>query len=144
MRWKANSKPEMTSLLYSSGLNFQGGNPLGRKVRALEAEVESLRKDLNALKAGGVVAPSPSGSASAPAAAPASSAFTAELDMLKREIAILKAAGFGKGEKGDKGDKGDKGEKGDPGPMTYIAMPSSAAMPMAAPATAPGVPAVTA
>lgn len=127
----------MTSLLYSSGLNFQGGNPLGRKVRALETEVEALRKELNVLKSGGVVAPSVS-TASAPAP---SSAFTAELDMLKREIAILKAAGFGKGEKGDKGDKGEKGDKGDPGPMTYIAMPPSAAMPMMTPAVAPSVPA---
>ncbi len=123
----------MTSLLYSSGLNFQGGNPLGRKVRALESEVETLRKEVNILKSGGVAT-----TTAAPAPTPA---VTAELDMLKREIAILKAAGFGKGEKGDKGDKGEKGDKGDPGPMTYIAMPASAAMPMAAPALAPAVPA---
>jgi STE24 endopeptidase len=34
----------MTSVLYSSGLNYQGGNPIGREVRALKVEVDNLKK----------------------------------------------------------------------------------------------------
>jgi hypothetical protein len=113
----------MTSVTNSSGLNYQNGvNPLGRKVRALEADVDMLKKELNALKNGGVVSTSANN---------APSPLIAEVDALKRELATLKLAGFGKGEKGDKGDRGDKGEKGDPGPMTYIAMPASAQLPPA-------------
>lgn len=124
----------MTSVTNSSGLNYQNGiNPLGRKVRALEAEVISLRSEINLLKSGGVVQPTSQQNASAPIA----SNVNFELDMIKRELAMLKASGFGKGEKGDKGDKGEKGEKGDPGPMTYIAMPSSATVPMVSPAPVP-------
>ena len=44
---------EMSSTLNQSGLNFQNGNPLGRKVRALEAEVENLKKRVAALLSGG-------------------------------------------------------------------------------------------
>lgn len=108
----------MTSVTNSSGLNYQNGvNPLGRKVRALESDVAMLKNELNALKNGGVsVSSTPN----------TSSSVNAELDALKRELATMKLAGFGKGEKGDKGDKGEKGDKGDPGPMTYIAMPSNA------------------
>lgn len=109
----------MTSLLYSSGLNYQGGNPLGRKVRALETEIVALRKEIDSLKAGGLTTTVASQQTNV-----ASSSFNADVEYLKREIAIIKAAGYGKGEKGDKGDKGDKGERGEPGPMTYIAMPS--------------------
>jgi hypothetical protein len=123
--------PEMTSLLNQSGLNFQNGNPLGRKVRALESDVETLKKELQALKSGGVVA------TTAAPTAPAPSVLIAELDALKRDLAILKMAGFGKGEKGD---KGEKGEKGDPGPMTYIAMPANASLPPAASVVAPASP----
>jgi hypothetical protein len=106
----------MTSVTNSSGLNYQNGiNPLGRKVRALEADVDMLKKELNALKNGGGTVTSSASSGPSP--------LLAELDSLKRELATMKLAGFGKGEKGEKGDKGDKG---DPGPMTYIAMPSNA------------------
>ena len=112
----------MTSVTNSSGLNYQNGiNPLGRKVRALEADVDMLKKELNLLKTGGVAASTSNG---------ANASLTAELDAVKRELATMKLAGFGKGEKGDKGDKGEKGDKGDPGPMTYIAMPSTAALPV--------------
>jgi len=53
---------------------------------------------------------------------------------------MIKLAGFGKGDRGDRGDKGDKGDKGDPGPMTYIAMPANASLPVAAPAPVPQAP----
>ena len=43
----------MTSVLYSSGLNYQGGNPIGREVRALKVEVENLKKEIALLKVGG-------------------------------------------------------------------------------------------
>jgi hypothetical protein len=128
----------MTSLLNQSGLNFQNGNPLGRKVRALESDVDTLKKEMLLLKGGAPTATAVSAAAVASAsAAAASSSVSAEIDALKREIAMLKMVGFGKGEKGDRGEKGDKGDKGDQGPMTYIAMPSNASMPMAAPAPAP-------
>jgi hypothetical protein len=126
----------MTSVTNSSGLNYQNGvNPLGRKVRALEADVAMLKNEVNLLKSGGV---SVASALSAPA--PASSVLTAEIDALKREIAMIKLAGVGKGEKGDRGEKGDKGDKGDPGPMTYIAMPANASLPVVAPAPAPQAP----
>lgn len=118
----------MTSLLNQSGLNFQNGNPLGRKVRLLETQVEALQKEILALKNGGV-APAAAAAAAAAVAVTSSSipsTLVMDLDMLKREVAMIRAAGYGKGEKGDKGDKGD------PGPMTYIAMPASAALPVAA------------
>ena len=121
----------MTSVTNGSGLNFQNGiNPLGRKVRALEADVDMLKKELNLLKNSG--AAKTAATASVTEVPPT---LLADLESLKRELAAMKAAGFGKGEKGDKGDKGDrgeKGEKGDPGPMTYIAMPPQMMAPTAA------------
>jgi hypothetical protein len=87
----------MTSLLYSSGLNFQNGNPLGRKVRALETEIESLRKEVSELKKSGVSAAAVAG-VPGPMGPP--------------------------GPKGEKGEKGDQGPKGDQGQMAYIAMPA--------------------
>lgn len=114
----------MTSITNGSGLNFQNGNPLGRKVRALEAEVIELRKELTVLKLGGVSNTSVVNNVSP--------TLNADIESLKRDIAIIKAAGYGKGEKGEKGDKGERGEKGEPGPMTYIAMPAGAALPTAA------------
>jgi hypothetical protein len=127
----------MTSLLNQSGLNFQNGNPLGRKVRALEADVDMLKKELILSKAGGSSVSAASVASAAASSASASSAVLAEIDALKRELAMIKMAGVGKGEKGDRGEKGDKGDKGDrgeQGPMTYIAMPANATMPMVAPA----------
>ena len=116
----------MTSVTNSSGLNYQNGiNPLGRKVRALEAEVVNLRKEINDLKLGGATASSTQSVASVP------STFAADMDALKRDIAMIKLAGFGKGERGEKGEKGDKGDRGEPGPMTYIAMPANATVPVA-------------
>ena len=119
----------MTSVTNSSGLNYQNGiNPLGRKVRALESAVDTLQKELIVLKTG--VAPSAPTAQSTP-----SPALLAEIDALKRDIAILKATAQQKGEKGDRGEKGEKGDKGDTGPITYIAMPA-AAVPSVAPTTA--------
>ena len=109
----------MTSLLYSSGLNFQNGNPLGRKVRALEAEVETLKKEFAALKTA-------NGSAVAGPAGPAGP----------------------QGPAGPAGPAGPQGPKGDTGPMTYIQMatpsaaaptPVAASLPLAA-STAASVP----
>jgi hypothetical protein len=89
-----------------SGLNYMGSNPLGRKVRALEADVAELKKVVAMLREGGYGGgagkegpPGPPG--------PAGPA----------------------GPKGDKGDAGAPGPagaagpKGETGPMTYIAMP---------------------
>lgn len=86
----------MTSLLYSSGLNFQNGNPLGRKVRALESEVELLKKELSSLKL------------SAPTAVSA--------------VAGPPGPAGPQGPTGPQGPAGPQGPKGDTGPMTYIQM----------------------
>ena len=130
----------MTSVTNSSGLNYQNGiNPLGRKVRALESAVDTLQKELLLLKAGGVSSGSTASVQSAPSVPSVQSvqspALAAEIDALKRDIAILKATTQQKGEKGDRGEKGEKGDKGDTGPITYIAMPA-AAVPSVAPTTA--------
>jgi hypothetical protein len=95
----------MTSVTNSSGLNYQNGmNPLGRKVRSLESDVETLKKEFAALKAlggGGVTASSgPSVGVPGPPGP--------------------------KGERGERGEKGEKGDAGAAGPMTYIAVPQSA------------------
>jgi len=96
----------MTSVTNSSGLNYQNGmNPLGRKVRSLETDVEALKKELAALKAlgggGGVTASSgPSVGVPGPPGP--------------------------KGDRGERGEKGEKGDAGPAGPMTYIAVPQSA------------------
>jgi flagellar capping protein FliD len=34
----------MTSVLYSAGLNYQGGNPIGNQVRSVQNNVSDLRK----------------------------------------------------------------------------------------------------
>lgn len=112
----------MTSVLNLSGLNYQGGNPLGREIRSLKAEVEALKKEIAILKVVGV------GSSQASIPGPPGPAGPA-------------------GPAGPKGDKGDKGEKGDAGvagptgpagPMTYIAMPAGG-FPAVAAAPAPVV-----
>jgi hypothetical protein len=121
----------MTSLLNQSGLNFQNGNPLGRKVRALEADVDTLKKEIQALKAGGATTSGTAGTTTTAATATVSPSFIADMDALKRDMAMIKLAGFGKGEKGDRGDKGEKGDRGETGPMTYIAMPANATLPVA-------------
>ena len=99
----------MTSVTNSSGLNYQNGmNPLGRKVRSLETDVEALKKELAAFKAlvggGGAVASSgPSVGVPGPPGPKGD-----------------------RGERGERGEKGDKGDSGPAGPMTYIAVPQSA------------------
>ena len=136
----------MTSLLNQSGLNFQNGNPLGRKVRALESQVETLQKEVLALKNGTSTATVSAAGVAAAAAAPSvavsslSPSLLADLEMLKRDVAAIRMAGYGKGERGDRGDRGEKGEKGDKGdagPMTYIAMPAGAPLPTPTTAAVP-------
>ena len=103
----------MTSVVNGSGLNYQNGiNPLGRKVRALEADVETLKKEIAFLRAnggggGGAGQPGPAGPPGPMGPA---------------------------GPRGERGEKGEKGEQGPPGPMTYIAMPTSAMPATATPA----------
>jgi len=101
----------MTSLLYSSGLNFQNGNPLGRKVRALETEVENLKKELGLLKTSGLSA----------AAVP---------------VTVVGPPGP-QGPAGPPGPSGPQGPKGDTGPMTYIQMAAPLAPAAAASVPAP-------
>ena len=135
----------MTSLLNQSGLNFQNGNPLGRKVRLLESQVDTLQKEVLALKNGTSTVTAAAAGVAAPATATATVAslpptLLADLEMLKRDVAAIRMAGYGKGERGDRGDRGEKGEKGDKGdtgPMTYIAMPAGAPLPVATTAAAP-------
>lgn len=97
----------MTSVTNASGLNFQNGqNPLGKKIRALEAAVVTLQKELASLKANGV-----SGGSGTPG--PMGPPGPA-------------------GPAGPVGPAGPPGPKGDPGPMTYIAMPPGMGAPAAA------------
>ena len=111
----------MTSLLYSSGLNFQNGNPLGRKVRALETDVETLKKELAALRVSGLSA-----------AASAS-------------VAATVAVAGPPGPQGPAGPPGPQGPKGDTGPITYIQMaPAAPAAPPAAFSAVVTMPSVTA
>ena len=87
----------MSSVSSASGNNYLGSNPLGRKVRALETAVETLRKELEQIKKTGVssnnVVPGPPGPPGP------------------------------QGPQGEPGPQGPKGDTGPAGPMTYIAMP---------------------
>jgi len=95
----------MSSVSNASGNNYQGFNPVGRKIRALEAIVETLRKELDELKN----RPSQSGSGQAGPPGP-----------------IGPAGPQGpQGPKGEVGPTGPQGPKGEQGPLTYIAMPQS-------------------
>ena len=87
----------MSSISSASGNNYQGFNPIGRKIRALEASVATLQKELIDLKKNGA------GSSTVVAGPPGPA-----------------------GPKGDQGVAGPKGETGPAGPMTYIAMPQNA------------------
>jgi hypothetical protein len=101
----------MSSTLNSVGLNYQNGNPLGRKVRSLEADVDTLKKLVAELKNGkGMVA----AAAVAGPAGPPGPAGEA-------------------GPAGPAGPPGPAGPAGPPGPLSYIAMPAGT-IPMAAPA----------
>jgi hypothetical protein len=98
----------MSSIYNGSGNNFQNGNPLGRKVRALEAAVEALRKELNEVK----VRPS---SASVVVGPPGPAGPQGERGPSGPQGE--------RGPAGSQGEPGPQGPKGDVGPMTYIAMP---------------------
>jgi hypothetical protein len=111
----------MGSVVNGSGLNYFGSNPLGNKVRALETQVNDLRKLINELSSRVV-------SASAGPPGPPG------------PVGPQGPAGPA-GPAGATGPAGPKGDKGDAGPMTYIALPQGASVPMptAAPAPAPAV-----
>ncbi len=83
----------MSSVLNLSGLNYQRGNPLGREIRALKTEVDELKKQIAALKAGGVGSATPMVVQGPP------------------------------GPAGPQGPAGPTGPTGPAGPMAYIAMP---------------------
>lgn len=88
---------EMSSITNSSGLNYQGLNPLGNRVRNLENQLNELRKLVSELSKR-----TPEASASSVPGPPGPP-----------------------GPRGEKGDKGDKGDRGEAGPMTYIALPQN-------------------
>ena len=93
----------MSSVVNNSGLNYQGGNPLGRKVRALETEVAELRKLILSVSVktaeGAQGPPGPPGPAGP------------------------------MGPAGPVGPAGPAGPVGPAGPMTYIALPQGASLP---------------
>lgn len=93
----------MGSVVNGSGLNYFGSNPLGNKVRALEAEVARLRQLIGEIS-------QRTGSAAAGPPGPPGPVGP-------------------KGDRGEKGEKGDKGDKGEAGPMTYIALPQGVTAP---------------
>ncbi len=100
-------------MLTQAGLNFQRGNPLGNKVRALETEVQELKKTLADVirngvgrAEGAVGPPGPPGPAGPP---------------------------------GPPGAVGPVGPAGPPGPLSYIALPQGAipSQPLIPPAAPP-------
>ena len=99
----------MSSISSSSGNNYQGFNPVGRKIRALESIVETLRKELDELKnkssSVNVVAGPPGPAGPMGPAGPA-------------------GATGATGATGPQGEAGPAGPQGPAGPMTYIAMPA--------------------
>jgi hypothetical protein len=114
----------MSSIINGSGLNYQmGANPLGRKMRVMEAEIEALKKEILSLKTLGVGSGAGVAGSPGPAGPPG-----------------LPGAPGPKGDKGDKGEKGEKGETGPAGPMTYIAMQQSTLPPAAQAAIAAAAP----
>lgn len=99
----------MSSVSSASGNNYMGFNPVGRKIRALETTVETLRKELDELKkkssSVNVVAGPPG-----PAGPQGPKGDQGEPGP--------------QGPQGPKGDQGEPGPQGPAGPMTYIAMPT--------------------
>ena len=102
----------MSSISSASGNNYQGFNPVGRKIRALEANVATLQKELDLLK-------KTNGSSSTAVAGLPGPAGP------KGDDGSAGPAGP-KGDAGPAGPKGDAGPAGPAGPMTYIAMPQNA------------------
>jgi hypothetical protein len=109
----------MSSVTNSSGLNYQGSNPLGAKVRALETQLAALRKEFDTLRkvvpeggvggvSGGAGSPGPAG----PMGPPGPQGPTGAT-----------------GPTGPAGPAGPAGPTGPAGPMTYIAMPANAQLP---------------
>jgi AraC-like DNA-binding protein len=47
--FKFRIQSEMTSVLYSGGLNYQAGNPVRQEIVAVRREVDSLRKQVDLL-----------------------------------------------------------------------------------------------
>lgn len=107
----------MGSVVNGSGLNYFGSNPLGNKVRALETQVNDLRKLINELSSRVVTAsagpPGPPG-----------------------PVGPQGPQGPA-GPAGATGPAGPAGPKGEPGPMTYIALPQGASVPTPVAASAP-------
>uniref|UniRef100_A0A6C0D6I3 Uncharacterized protein n=1 Tax=viral metagenome TaxID=1070528 RepID=A0A6C0D6I3_9ZZZZ len=93
----------MSSVSGASGNNYLGSNPLGRKVRALETTVETLRKELELIKNSGVSSNSVVAGPPGPAGPAGPSGPV--------------------GPAGPAGPVGPVGPAGPAGPMTYIAMP---------------------
>ena len=46
---KVPTTSEMTSVLYSAGLNYQSGNPVRQEINAVRRDVDSLRKQVELL-----------------------------------------------------------------------------------------------
>jgi hypothetical protein len=116
-RFQGRLQKTMGSVVNGSGLNYFGSNPLGNKVRALETQVNDLRKLINELSSRAVTAsagpPGPPG-----------------------PVGPQGPQGPA-GPTGATGPQGPAGPKGEPGPMTYIALPQGAATPLTAAASAP-------
>ena len=124
----------MSSTLNQSGLNFQNGNPLGRKVRALEADVEGLKglvAELN-IQLQKVTSSVQSGSGVSGVAGPAGPPGPVGAQGPAGPAGPVGAQGPA-GPAGPAGVNGAQGPAGPAGPMTYIAMPPGTPLPTVAP-----------
>jgi hypothetical protein len=132
----------MSSTLNQSGLNFQNGNPLGRKVRALEADVETLKGLVAELKLqlqGMSYSASSSSAVSGPAgppgppgpAGPPGPQGPAGAQGPAGPSGVDGAQGPA-GPAGVDGAQGPAGPAGPAGPMTYIAIPPGTPLPTVA------------
>ena len=97
----------MSSIANASGNNYQSFNPIGRKIRALEATVAALQKELAEVKKNGA---GQAAQAAQPIAGPPGP----------------QGPPGPAGPAGPQGEVGPAGPAGPAGPMTYIAMPQGA------------------
>lgn len=109
----------MTSVLFSSGLNYQNGiNPIGREVRAIKSNIDELKKEIAELK----LALSVSGGGGG--GARSGPTITEIVHAIRTDSELLRTL---KGEPGPAGPAGPQGPKGEIVYVQTVAPPAPAA-----------------